>query len=90
MANPILAITAIGRSTVLRSADSRNRRTSSVLRFEAQILRSGGHDHEVTALVEPHIALRFASVSPHLSLPGGGGSRDATPVRRAKGCRRRP
>jgi hypothetical protein len=37
------------------------------------ILRSGGYDHEETALVGPRAALHFARVSPYLSLLGGGG-----------------
>jgi hypothetical protein len=37
------------------------------------ILRSGGNDHEETALVGPRAALHFARISPYLSLLGGGG-----------------
>jgi hypothetical protein len=41
--------------------------------MRGSILRSGGWDHEETALFGPRAALHFARVSPYLSLLGGGG-----------------
>jgi hypothetical protein len=37
------------------------------------MLRSGGYDHEETALVGPRAAFHFGRISPYLSLLGGGG-----------------
>lgn len=37
------------------------------------MLRSGGYDHEETALLGPRAAFHFARVSPYLALLGGGG-----------------
>ena len=49
--------------------------SSHILGTEARgsILRSGGYDHEETALAGPRVALHFGRVSPYLSLLGGGG-----------------
>jgi hypothetical protein len=41
--------------------------------IRGSILRSGGYDHQETALAGPRAALHFARVSPYLSLLGGGG-----------------
>ncbi|HTF66678.1 MAG TPA: hypothetical protein VK638_28745 [Edaphobacter sp.] len=48
--------------------------SSHILSSEVRgsILRSGGYDHEETALAGPRAALHFARLSPYLSLLGGG------------------